>query len=71
LPVWGTLQFTIGALCGLISVSSDLEYSLGVALWILFAVGWTWLGICLLVNGIITRFANEEVSLVTEEGRRT
>jgi hypothetical protein len=25
LPVWGTLQFMIGALCGLISVSSDLE----------------------------------------------
>jgi hypothetical protein len=70
LPVWGTLPFTIGALCGLISVSSDLE-SLGVVLWILFAVGWTWLGIYLLVNGIITRFANEEVSLVTEEGTRT
>jgi hypothetical protein len=70
LPLWDTLPLTVGALCGLISVSSDLE-SLGVALWILFGIGWTWLGISLLVNGIITRLANEEVSLATEEGRRT
>ena len=51
LPVWGALPFTIGALCGLISVSRDLE-SFGAVLWILFGGGWAWLGLAVFVEGI-------------------
>jgi hypothetical protein len=51
LPVWGTLPFAIGALCGLISVVRDLG-SFGAVLWIVFGVGWAWLGLCLLVEGL-------------------
>ena len=50
LPVWGALPFTLGALCGLISFTRDLE-TFGAALWILFGVGWAWLGFSLLVEG--------------------
>ena len=57
LPVWGALPFTIGALCGLISFVRDLE-SFGAALWILFGVGWAWLGFSLLVEGV-ARFLRE------------
>ncbi len=52
LPVWGALPFAIGALCGLISVSRNLG-SFGAALWILFGVGWAWLGLSLFVEGIM------------------
>lgn len=65
-PVWGTVPFAVGALCGLVSVSSDLE-SFGAALWTLFGIGWTWLGVSLLVDGIIATLANEKVSLATEK----
>lgn len=51
LPVWGALPFAIGALCGLISVSRDLE-SFGAVLWILFGVGWAWLGLVVLLEGL-------------------
>jgi O-antigen/teichoic acid export membrane protein len=51
LPVWGALPFTIGALCGLISVVRDLE-SFGAVLWILFGAGWAWLGFAVFVEGI-------------------
>ena len=51
LPVWGALPFTIGALCGLISFVRDFE-SFGAALWTLFGLGWAWLGLSLLVEGI-------------------
>jgi hypothetical protein len=51
LPVWGALPFAIGALCGLISVIRDLG-SFGAALWILFGLGWIWLGLTLLVEGL-------------------
>ncbi len=51
LPVWGALPFTIGALCGLISVSRDLE-SFGAVLWILFGGGWAWLGLAVFVEGV-------------------
>jgi hypothetical protein len=57
LPVWGTLPFAIGALCGLISFSGDLE-RLGAALWILFGLGWAWLGFALLIGGF-SRFSRE------------
>jgi hypothetical protein len=52
LPVWGALPFTIGALGGLVSVARNLE-SFGAALWILFGVGWAWLGFALLVEGVV------------------
>jgi hypothetical protein len=54
LPVWGALPFAIGALCGLISVVRDLG-SFGSALWIVFGVGWAWLGLCFLVE-CLSRF---------------
>jgi hypothetical protein len=57
LPIWGTLPFTIGALCGLISVSRELGY-FGAVLWILFGLGWAWLGLSLFVEGIV-RFWRE------------
>jgi O-antigen/teichoic acid export membrane protein len=52
LPVWGALPFALGALCGLISASRDLE-SFGATLWILFGLGWAWLGFSLLVEGVV------------------
>lgn len=52
LQVWGALPFAIGALRGLISFSGDLE-RLGAALWILFGLGWAWLGFALLIDGIL------------------
>lgn len=51
LPVWGALLFSIGALCGLISVVRDLQ-SFGALLWILFGVGWAWLGLVVLLEGL-------------------
>jgi hypothetical protein len=51
LPVWAALPFAIGALCGLISFSGDLG-RLGAALWILFGLGWAWLGLVLFVEGV-------------------
>jgi hypothetical protein len=57
LPVWATLPFAIGALCGLISFSGDLG-RLGAALWILFGLAWAWLGFALLIDGIL-RFWRE------------
>jgi hypothetical protein len=51
LPVWGALPFAIGALCGLVSVVRDLG-SFGAALWILFGIGWAWLGFSLLAEGV-------------------
>jgi hypothetical protein len=52
LPTWGTLPFAIGALCGLISVVGD-QGALGAALWIAFGLGWVWLGLALLVEGLL------------------
>jgi O-antigen/teichoic acid export membrane protein len=51
LPAWGALPFAIGSLCGLVSFSRDLG-QFGAALWILFGLGWAWLGFALLVEGI-------------------
>ena len=50
LPSWGLLPFVLGSLCGLISFSRDLG-SFGAVLWILFGVGWAWLGLSLVVEG--------------------
>jgi hypothetical protein len=52
LPVWSALPFAVGALCGLISVVRDFG-SFGAVLWILFGLGWAWLGLALFVEGIL------------------
>jgi hypothetical protein len=50
LPTWGLLPFVVGSMCGLISFSSDLG-SFGAVLWIIFGVGWAWLGLSLVIGG--------------------
>jgi hypothetical protein len=50
LPTWGLLPFVVGSLCGLISFSRDLG-TFGAILWILFGIGWAWLGLSLVVAG--------------------
>lgn len=55
LPVWAALPFAIGALCGLVSFSRDLG-SFGTALWILFGIGWAWIGLALLTKGVLSSF---------------
>jgi hypothetical protein len=50
LPTWGLLPFVVGSLCGLISFARDLG-SFGAVLWILFGLGWAWLGFSLVVEG--------------------
>lgn len=61
LPSWGLLPFVLGSLCGLISFSRDLG-SFGAVLWMMFGVGWAWLGLSLGVEGfsafLQTRRAN-------------
>jgi O-antigen/teichoic acid export membrane protein len=66
LPVWGALPFAIGAMCGLVSFSRDLE-QFGAALWILFGLGWAWLGFAILVEGI-TRFWRERRAAPSAQG---
>ncbi len=61
LPVWGALPFAIGGLCGLISVVRDLG-SFGAALWILFGIGWAWLGLALFVEGILRFWRERQTS---------
>ena len=50
LPSWALLPFVVGALCGLVSFSRDLG-SFGAVLWILFGLGWAWLGLSFAVVG--------------------
>jgi hypothetical protein len=50
LPTWGLLPFVVGSLCGLVSFARDLG-SFGAVLWILFGIGWAWLGFSLVVKG--------------------
>jgi hypothetical protein len=50
LPTWGLLPFVLGSMCGLISFSRDFG-SFGAVLWVLFGVGWAWLGISFVVGG--------------------
>ncbi len=52
-PTWGLLPFVVGSLCGLVAFSRDLG-SFGAVLWILFGVGWAWLGLSLAVEGFAT-----------------
>jgi len=63
LPSWGLLPFVLGSLCGLVSFSSDLG-TFGAALWILFGVGWAWLGLSLAVEGV-TSFLRKRRSSTT------
>ncbi len=51
LPTWGLLPFVVGCLCGLISFAVDLG-SFGTILWMLFGLGWAWLGLSLAVDGL-------------------
>ena len=53
LPTWGLLPFVVGCLCGLISFAVDLA-SFGTILWMLFGLGWAWLGLSLAVNGFLS-----------------
>jgi hypothetical protein len=53
LPTWGLLPFVVGALCGLISFAVDLA-SFGTILWMLFGLGWAWLGLSLAVDGLLS-----------------
>jgi O-antigen/teichoic acid export membrane protein len=57
LPVWGVLPFALGALCGLVAFWRDLG-QFGAVLWILFGLGWAWLGFAVLVEGL-SRFWRE------------
>jgi hypothetical protein len=52
LPVWGALPFAIGGLCGFVAFAADLG-TFGAALWVLFGIGWAWLGFTLLVDGLL------------------
>ena len=52
LPTWGLVPFVVGALCGLVSFARDLG-SFGAVLWILFGLGWAWLGLSLAAQGLL------------------
>lgn len=54
LPPWGALPFVLGSVGGLISFSRDLGY-VGATLWILYGVGWMWLGLVPVLEAILSR----------------
>lgn len=56
LPTWGLLPFVVGSLCGLVAFVTDLG-AFGTALWMLFGLGWSWLGLSLLVHGFLSWWA--------------
>ncbi len=53
LPTWGLLPFVVGSLCGLISFARDLG-TFGAVLWILFGLGWAWLGLSLAARSLFS-----------------
>lgn len=63
LPSWGLLPFVVGSLCGLISFSRDLG-SFGAVLWVLFGVGWAWLGLSLVVVGLSSFLRDRRASRI-------
>jgi hypothetical protein len=67
LPVWCALPFAIGALCGLISFFGDLG-RLGAALWILFGLGWAWLGFTFLTRGVLSYLRVQESPVAGSHG---
>ena len=66
LPTWGLLPFVIGSLCGLISFSRDLG-SFGAVLWILFGVGWAWLGFSFVVEGFSTFLRTRRAGIAAKQ----
>ena len=60
LPVWVALPFAIASLAGLISVSSDFGY-LGAGMWMLFGIGWIWIGTSLLVTTTVSGWRKRRV----------
>lgn len=68
LPTWGLLPFVVGSLCGLISFVTDLG-SFGTVLWMLFGLGWTWLGLSLAVDGFLSWRAGRSPRGAATEGR--
>ena len=53
LPTWGLLPFVLGSLCGLVAFVVDLG-AFGTGLWMLFGLGWVWLGFSLAVGGLLS-----------------
>jgi hypothetical protein len=51
LPPWAALPLAIASLAGLVAFAADLD-RLGASLWILFGLGWAWLGLSLVAAGI-------------------
>ena len=60
LPVWAALPFAIASLAGLISVSSDFGY-LGAGMWMLFGIGWVWIGLSLLLVTTVSGWRKRRV----------
>ena len=69
LPVWAALPFALGALAGLISFTSDLD-QIGSALWVLFGFGWAWLGLSLIVAGIVSLATRKRAILTNSTDKR-
>ncbi len=67
LPTWGLLPFVVGSLCGLIAFIVDLG-SFGTVLWMLFGLGWAWLGFSLAVDGLLSWRAGRSSRGVVAEG---
>ena len=61
LPPWGALPFILGSVGGLISFSRDLGY-VGATLWVLYGVGWTWLGLVPVLEAVLSRRKKRRVS---------
>lgn len=53
LPTWGLLPFVVGSLCGLVAFAVELGM-FGTVLWMLFGLGWAWLGLSLAVDGFLS-----------------
>ena len=66
LPTWGLLPFVVGSLCGLISFSRDLG-SFGAVLWILFGIGWAWLGLSLVVEGFASFLRTRRAGIAAKQ----
>jgi hypothetical protein len=60
LPVWAALPFAVASLAGLISVSADFGY-LGAGMWMLFGVGWVWIGLSLPVATMVSGWRKRRV----------
>lgn len=66
LPIWGALPFAITSLCGLVAFWRDLG-QFGAALWVVFGLGWAWLGFTLLIEGV-ARFLRERQAFPSGQG---